>query len=175
MHSDSSAGSSKGSITNSSLDLLNVPSDPVSHTLTPTEEYVKDLSVALFEETLNKKNYNTPLLKHWDPKLLQQHEILEPVVGTQDVLENIKLLHDANPDYHMQVLNATAKVTERTGRATVWILQLVHESPGSAPIESVNVLSWVRRDGEWYCTKHKGMRGMCAGLPSLFDMHDLEE
>lgn len=161
-------GSSSG---DSSLDLLNVSSDTSSPpALTETEEYLRDLTVTLFDETLNKRNYTTPLLYHWDPNMEQQVEILEPVVGRHDILENIKALHTGVPNYHMEVINSTAKVTERTGRATVWILQLVHGLPEGVPIESVNVLSWVRKDGEWFCTKHKGIRGLCAGFPSSFDM-----
>ena len=86
--------------------------------------------------------------------------------GTDDLIDNIKALHKACPDYHATVLNTSCKVNERTGRATVWILQVVDGLPDGFRRESVNELTWIKIQGEWYCTKHRGLRGLCSGFAS---------
>jgi hypothetical protein len=63
------------------------------------------------------------------------------------------------PDYHADILNSTATVNEQKGTAAVYLHLFLTGMPDGIRRESVNVLDWQRKGGEWQIIQHNGMRG----------------
>ena len=124
-----------------------------------TEDYLKGNSEAICNETLNNRNFNSPWLDYLAPDVVAIHEATAVVQGRERLITNLRELLQTMPDYHADILNTTAIVNERKGTATVYLHLFLSGMPDGIRRESVNVLAWQRRKGEWLLTKHQGMRG----------------
>ena len=155
-----------------SLDLLGLPSLEKADSASPTEERLKSISVTLLN-ILNHKKFDNPALRHLALDIESHHDADHETVfasGKENLIEALKSMTDRLPNYHAEFLDSGAKVSERTGKGTVWVLRRLTGLPDGLRRESVSVLNWEKREGEWYCTKHRGMR--CA--PCSDDLGETE-
>ena len=145
-----------------SLKLLGVTSSGPSDVASPTAEYLKALSVTMLD-ILNTKDFNVPELRHIAPDIDSHHDAASETINVtskQSLIDTLRAMTDALPNYHAEFLDSGARVSERTGKGTVWVLRLLSGLPDGLRWESVSALTWERRDGTWYCTKHRGLRGV---------------
>ena len=145
-----------------SLEILGIKPSGKGEAPTATEEYLKGLSITLLE-ILNNKNFEDPSIKHLAPDIYSEHTAdHQTVIATSrdDLVDAVQSMVAEIPDYHAEFLDSGAKVTERTGKGTVWVLRLLTGLSDGLRRESVSVLHWELRDGEWLCTKHRGLRSI---------------
>lgn len=135
-----------------------------------TEDYLERNSEAICNETLNNRNFNSPWLDYLAPDVVAIHEATSVVQGREQLIHNLRELLQTMPNYHADILNTTVTVDERKGTATVYLHLFLSGMPDGIRRESVNVLAWERRKGEWLLTKHQGMRGPSGdgGPPAAF-------
>ena len=124
-----------------------------------TEDYLKRNSEAICNEILNNRNFHSPWLDYLAPDVVAIHETTSVVQGRKQLVDNLREMLQTMPDYHADIVNTTATVDERKGSATVYLHLFLSGMPDGIRRESVNVLAWERRKGEWLLTNHKGMRG----------------
>lgn len=124
-----------------------------------TEDYLKRNSEAICNETLNNRNFESPWLDYLAPDVIGIHETIPVVHGKEQLIENLREMLRMMPDYHAEILSTTATVDERKGTATIYLHLFLSGMPDGIRRESVNVLAWERRRGEWLLTNHRGMRG----------------
>ena len=117
----------------------------------------------MFNEVLNDRNFNDLMKQYCAPSIQGKHESMSPASGFEDLQENIRTLLKNCPDYRQEVVSTSARVSERNGTATVWIVQMITGLPDGMWRESVSVLSWERRNSKWVCMSHKGLRGLPFG------------
>lgn len=124
-----------------------------------TEDFLKQCSEALCNETLNNRNFESPWIKYLAPDVVTIHETTPVAHGRDELVEGLRKYVALMPDYRAEILSSTAVVNEKKGTATVYLHLLLSGMPDGIRRESVNVLTWKRLPGEWQITEHSGMRG----------------
>ena len=159
--------------TRTSLDLLGLTSLDRSNCSSPTEERLKSLSLTLLNVLCNK-DFNNPAIQYVASDIESHHDAHHETItasGKENLIEALKDMVGVLPNYHAQFLDSGARVSERTGKGTVWVLRMLTGLPDGLRRESVSVLNWERRDSEWVCTKHRGIRGApCSDAISKSDV-----
>ena len=139
-------------------------------TILSTEDYLTRNSEAICNETLNNRNFESPWLDYLAPDVIAIHETTPISRGRERLIENLRSMIEQMPEYHADILNSTATVNERRGTAVVYIHLFLTGMPDGIRRESVNVLDWVRKGGDWRIARHSGMRGppsdgkVCSGF-----------
>ncbi|KAF2169529.1 hypothetical protein M409DRAFT_19942 [Zasmidium cellare ATCC 36951] len=77
----------------------------------------------------------------------------------QDVTQLWNLSSD-NPGYRVEVMEVEADVDERGGYAIVYCLLSVTGRPANIRRQSVSIVEWMRRNGQWQFYKATLMRGL---------------
>lgn len=147
--------------TRTSLDLLGVTSLNQSNFCSPTEERLKSLSVTLLD-VFHSKDFSHPAVNSVASDIESRHDEDHEIItasGKENLLEVLGDMDEQLAKYHAEFLDCGAKVSEKTGKGTVWILRMLTGLPDGLRRESVSVLNWERRDSEWYCTRYRGLRG----------------
>jgi hypothetical protein len=80
--------------------------------------------------------------------------------GRQAYLDNYRAFTAANPYYTIQPISVVADVHENNCTASVWMLLKVEGHPRDVQRESVTIVYWRRRAGQWQAYKQTGMRGV---------------
>lgn len=124
-----------------------------------TEDFLKEASVAICNDTLNNKDFESSSLDYLAPDVVTIHETT-PVAHSKDQLvDNLRNMMQSMPEYRAEILSTTAVVNEAKGSATVYLHLFLNGMPDGIQRESVNVLDWRKRKGEWLLVRHSGMRG----------------
>ena len=119
--------------------------------------HVINLLVFLLE-FLNTRSYTDPLIQSLSPDFTSDYESTISARDRETRVENVKKLIDAHPNYHCEILSSSVTISKI-------------EEPPSGPCsvslgfleiqqESVSVLYWDKRVGEWACYRHSGIRDM---------------
>lgn len=124
-----------------------------------TEDILKQCSEALCNEILNNRNFENPWINYLSPDVVTIHETTPVAHGRAQLVEGLRKYVALMPDYRAEILSSTAVINEKKGTATVYLHLLLSGMPDGIRRESVNVLTWKRRSGEWQITEHSGMRG----------------
>lgn len=78
--------------------------------------------------------------------------------GREDYIRRFKQLMVQCPDFHSEVLDASSSVNELTGKGRVWMIRTANNLPDGLRREAVAELTWERKEGDWYCTRMRGIR-----------------
>ena len=124
-----------------------------------TEDFLKQTSVAICNETLNNKNFESPSLDFLAPDVITIHETTPVAHNKEQLVDNLRAMMQSMPDYRAEILSTTAVLNEAKGTATVYLHLFLNGMPDGIQRESVNVLEWKRKKGDWLLTRHLGMRG----------------
>lgn len=71
---------------------------------------------------------------------------------------------EIHPEYHVEVVNASIDMDERSGHASVFTLVEIRGRPKDTRRGAVLVWKWRKRFGRWVLFKQMGIRGMCGIL-----------
>ncbi|KAM3422040.1 hypothetical protein BST61_g2416 [Cercospora zeina] len=74
--------------------------------------------------------------------------------------DEFRAVAQANPEYHIDVVDVSADVDERLGYAIVFCLLSVKGRPANVRRQSVSVVEWMHRDGRWQYYNASVMRGL---------------
>jgi ketosteroid isomerase-like protein len=147
-------------------DLVPIAPATMKRTTLSTEDYLKRNSEAICNETLNNRNFASPWLDYLAPDVVAIHETTPAVYGKDQLVENLRHMMEMMPDYHAKIVNTTVTVNEQKRTATVHLHLFLTGMPDGLHRESVNVLTWQQREGQWLLTCHSGMRGPISdGVP----------
>ena len=124
-----------------------------------TDDFLKHISVAICNDTLNKKNFESPSLDFLAPDVITIHETTPVAHNKEQLVDNLRSMMQSMPDYRAEILSTTAVVNEAKGTATVYLHLFLNGMPDGIQRESVNVLEWRRKKGDWLLIRHSGMRG----------------
>lgn len=120
----------------------------------------------LFVTVTDVSAYDDPnFLRHISPHF--QWNIVGVYLGhgRDEHFQKMREIRQANPDYHVEVLNVSADV--QIGRAKTWALMNITGFPSGVERESMLMFSWRRdKQGTWICYRHDGIRGV-APMPLL--------
>lgn len=126
----------------------------------PTTTMLEQLSRTIIE-AFCAQNWTHPLLKHAVPNFHAYIDSME--VRTRSLEQHVefhKWMHHMNPGYVYDVLHVSADVDEEKGMATTWATLKVTGHPLRIQRESITILFWRRRRGQWQTYKQYGMRGV---------------
>ena len=125
----------------------------------PVIEQLESLSAALLN-LINSREYESPLLNHLSAAFITEFDG-ERVGSTRDEhIREMKAAVEQNPNLRTHIMNMSSSVNENKGFATVWATQRVTNYPDDVfERESIKMLIWERRSGQWICLKHVGLRG----------------
>jgi hypothetical protein len=137
-----------------------------------TEDFLKQTSVAICNATLNEKNFESPSLDFLAPEVITIHETTPVAHDKQQLIDDLRSMMQSMPDYRAEILSKTAVVDEAKGNATVYLHLFLNGMPDGIQRESVNVLEWKRKKGDWFIVRHAGMRGP-PPCPHVQSDHDL--
>ena len=134
------------------------PQQPELHEQRPqddsqtTEAHLIDLTKS-FIARMNERAYDDPFFKdNVSPNVfvdLQGHK----TTGLEGFLGNYKKDADATPSFRVDVVNSTAEVDEKKGRATVILSQDLKGYGGPEKKAAGTILmSWLKQKEKWVCT-----------------------
>lgn len=110
-----------------------------------------------------EQDWSNPLLKHATPKFRAYIDYSELRVETlEEHIAFHKWMHKMNPGYVYEVETVSADVDDEKGLASVWATLKVTGHPLKIQRESVTILWWRRRQGQWLCYKQFGV---CLHMP----------
>ncbi|KAK4495156.1 hypothetical protein PRZ48_013483 [Zasmidium cellare] len=143
----------------SSLEILNpepwVPQE--SNNPNPqSAKILEELSTAMIQ-IFCEQDWSNPLLKYALPNFSAYIDYDEVRSRTLD--EHIafhKWMHKKYPGYVYEVETVSADVDDVKGLATVWATLRVTGHPWKIQRESVTILWWRRKQGQWRCYKQFG-------------------
>lgn len=69
-----------------------------------------------------------------------------------------------HPEYHVNVINTSIDMDERSGHASVFMLMEILGRPAEIRRGAVIVWKWRKRFGRWMLFRQVGARGMCGVL-----------
>lgn len=76
-----------------------------------------------------------------------------------DSKKQFQQISQKHPEYHVEVVNVSADVDEESGYAIVYCLLSVTGRPANVRRQSVSVVEWMRRDGQWQYYNATVVRG----------------
>jgi len=99
------------------------------------------------------------------PSFRATHDGLPTATCRRHFIDSLKRHLKTMPDFHLEVLNSSSEVDEERGKGTVFVFFRLTGVGNHLERESVAVMQWEKRHGEWLCIKHEGMRGP-SGFPN---------
>ena len=139
------------------------PSIPSSGPATLAES-LESWSTQILEDHCNAKKFNTESTGFMAPSFRAKHDGLPTARSRQQHLDNLKRHFSVMPEFHLELLNCSSEVDEQQGLGMVYMFFRLSKLVGDLQRESIAVLKWERRHGEWLCVKHTGLRGP-SGFP----------
>ena len=113
-------------------------------------------------ETVNKRDYNNPILSHISSHLHTKHEYFE-AQSKAEFIETHRLITKLHADYDVRVINSVAEVDEYDGKAKIWLSLEVTGYPKNVRREGISLLYWRVSRGEWLHYRSKGLTGGGGG------------
>lgn len=90
-----------------------------------------------------------------------EHSETPVIRSAKEYIEVYKDIAAKHPNYRNEVLSVNADVNEEDGEAMVWLLMRIFGHPDEETVrESVTIAYFSRRDGKWWTTKQRGIRGI---------------
>jgi len=130
-----------------------------------TRERPELLSVAILEDHCNDKKLDGGLITDYMVRSFRfRHDGMLTARSRDQHLQNLKNHYQTVPDFRMDFVNCSANVDEVSGVASVYMFFKLSGLLPDFRRESVAILRWEKRHGEWVCVKYEGVRGP-AGLP----------
>lgn len=148
-----------------SLHLLGIdPTPSPKPTHSPTEEYLKYLSISM-TQALNTHDFSHPVFTKLSPTMTVRHEAgsesMRTNNGGESLIEVWKSTMAHVPDYHTEILDVQTHIHEGSvnGSGKVWIIRTAEGFQDGLRREVVAEYTWQRREGEWWMVKYRGLRG----------------
>lgn len=127
-----------------------------------TTLYIEDLTASV-PKCISERNWTHPVWKHFAPGFQSFIEFAEHpnIKSGKDWLELHKKISSSHPKYRLEVFSVSGHVDEEAGTATVWMVMRVFGHPDEKTVkENVTTAHVHRKDGDWYFTRHRSMRGI---------------
>ena len=80
--------------------------------------------------------------------------------NANDYFQRYRNMCKENPGYRVEITEIMAEVDDHHGRAKVWVSVRVSNFRGNNVRAGVNLLTWRRYAGEWFCFSHAILRGL---------------
>ena len=109
---------------------------------------------------INTRDFRNPITSRMDSAMEYDADWGLHTRDKESLLQGQENYAAQNPEYHLEIMNASTEVNEGKGRAKVWMLLEVTGIALGVRKESIILMYWRLRGGRWCYYPHKGLRGV---------------